>query len=296
MCLALLTTAAAQVCLDELSGALLDTQLERPATGIDAALALKRAVDLVEPALPQLRTGGTIPLAEDHPAYSAVKFLQDRRLLAPNWSPETLDQQSWNAMLSAFLAWYDLEGPLPDAPSTAADVVNDMATVLAEVSGAIRPAALLASDPEDGDRLSFWAIIWNWTVYPRLLVVRPEEGVELGRDPRDVLPSLGNCAVTVDRYISAPQDKAKSLFLTHNDSRMYVVASVPQGAVTWPLEVEPGSELQAFDFTLPALDGVRIYAAVFDGPEIGVGKVLGLMTSVRTNLSPAGFISHMQTP
>lgn len=291
-----LATAAAQVCLEEIHGALLDSQLERPATGVDAALALKRAVDLVEPALPRLRTGGSVPLAEDHPAYPAVKFLQDRRLLAPNWTPDALDEQTWRAMLSAFLAWYKLDGPLPDAPGSAADVVNDVALVLGEVSSAIRPAALLASDPDNGDRLSFWAIIWNWTVYPRLLVVRPLDGVELGRDPRAVLPNLSNCAVKVDRYISAPQERAKSLFLTHNDSRMYVVASEPQAGGAWPLEVEPGAELQAFDFTLPELDGVRVYAAVFDGPEIGIGRILGLMTSVRTNLSPTGFISHMQTP
>ncbi|HZJ08360.1 MAG TPA: hypothetical protein VFD39_01570, partial [Trueperaceae bacterium] len=149
---------------------------------------------------------------------------------------------------------------------------------------------------DNGDRLSFWAIIWNWTVYPRLLVIRPEEGIDLNGNPRDVLPYLGNCAVNVERYIAAPQDTAKSLFLTHNDSRMFVVASDPQGEVAWPLEIVAGAELEAFDFTLPALAGVRVYAAVFDGPEVGVGKVLGLMTSVRTNLSPAGFISHMQTP
>ena len=91
-------------------------------------------------------------------------------------------------------------------------------------------------------------------------------------------------------------ERAKSLFITHNDSRMYVVASEPERTAAWPLEVEPGTELQAFDFSLPELDGVRLYAAVFDGPDIGIGKVLGLMTSVRTNLSPTGFISHMQTP
>lgn len=292
---ALLATASAQVCRAELTDALLDGDLGRRPTGIDAALVLQRAVSLVEPALPQLRRGGSIPLDAEHPAYGAAKYLQDRKLLAANWTPEDLSVDSWNAMLGDFMAWYKLGDPGVDTPASVADLIDDAAKVLDEVSGAIRPAALLASDPDDGGRLSFWAIIWNWTVYPRLLVFEPQ-AVELGRDPREVLPALGNCAVNVDRYISAPQDTAKSLFLTHNDSRMFVVASEPRGQSEWPYEVVAGEEIHAFDFSLPALDGVRIFAAVFDGPEVGVGKVLGLMTSVRTNMSPVGFISHMQTP
>lgn len=291
----LLATASAQVCRPELTAALLDGDLSRPATGIDAALVLQRAVTLVEPALPQLRRGGNIPLDSDHPAFTATKYLQDRKLLAPNWTPESIDGQSWNAMLTDFKAWYNLRDPQVDAPTTVADLIDDTATVLAEVSRAIRPAALLASDPANDDELSFWAIIWNWTVYPRLLVFKPQ-AVELNGNPRDVLPALGNCAVTVDRYISAPQDTAKSLFLTHNDSRMFVVASEPRGRAEWPYEVAAGSELEAFGFSLPALAGVRVFAAVFDGPDVGIGRVLGLMTSVRTNMSPVGFISHMQTP
>lgn len=296
LCAALLATASAQVCRAELTAALPDSDLSRPATGADAALVLQRAVKLVEPALPQLRRGGNLPIAEDHPAYEAAKFLQDRKLLAANWSAENLDAQSWNSMLAGFMAWYKLRDPGVDAPATVGELIDDVATILEDVGNAIRPAALLASDPEDGNRLSFWAVIWNWTVYPRLLVFKPQPGVELGRNPRDILPALGNCAVKVDRYISAPEETAKSLFLTHNDSRMFVVASEPRGRAEWPFEVVAGRELEAFDFSLPELAGVRVYAAVFDGPDVGVGKVLGLMGSVRTNLSPVGFISHMQTP
>jgi len=163
------------------------------------------------------------------------------------------------------------------------------------VGGAVRPAALLASDPDDGNRLSFWAVIWNWTVYPRLLVYRPQDGIELRGSPRDVLSHLSNCAVRVSAFITAPEGTAKDLFLAHNDSRMYVVASQPD-AGAWPLEVPPGAELDAFAFALPELADAQVYAAVFDGPEVGFGTILGLMTRVRTNLSPAGFLSHMQTP
>jgi hypothetical protein len=171
-----------------------------------------------------------------------------------------------------------------------------MSTVLGRVADTIRPAALLASDPDDGNKLKFWAIIWNWTVYPRLLVIRPDQGVELDDDPRSVLPNLGNCAVSISNFVTAPQETAKRLFLTHNESRMYIVGSLPERSGSWPLEVEAGAELEAFDFSLAELGGVRVYAAVFDGPEVGIGTILGLMTRVRTNMSPMAFLSHLRTP
>jgi len=288
--------AAAQVCRSELRSALANLEPARPATGVDAALILRRAVDLVEPALPALRGVGAVPIAEDHVGYPAVRFLQQRKLLPDGWSESELTAETWRAMLAAFLDWYGLTGPLPDAPESAIDLVDDMATVLGRVAETIRPAALLASDPEDGNKLKFWAIIWNWTVYPRLLVVRPDAGADLGNDPRSILASLGNCAVQVDNFVTAPQETAKRLFLTHNDSRMYIVSSLPERSGSWPLEIAAGEELEAFDFSLAELGGVRVYAAVFDGPEVGFGTILGLMTRVRTNMSPMSFLSHLQTP
>src|SRR5690606_41587941 len=52
------TLAAAQVCSEELAAAVPGGELDRPATGVDAALVLRRAVQLVEPALPPLVGGG----------------------------------------------------------------------------------------------------------------------------------------------------------------------------------------------------------------------------------------------
>ncbi len=293
--LALAPLAVAQVCRAELTGALPSGALDAPATGVDAALVLRRAVQLVEPALPPLKRVGDVGLDIDHPAYAAVEYLRGRGLLPATWGPDELSGDAWREMNGRFLAWYRLDGPLPDAPATVGDLVDDMSATLQRVGQAVRPAALLAWDPDDDDRLSFWAIIWNWTVYPRLLVFRPDPRVGLQGSPRDVLPHLGNCAVSVSAYITAPEDTAKSLFLAHNDSRMYVVASQPDDGA-WPLEVPQGRELEAFAFALPELEGAQVYAAVFDGPEVGFGTILGLMTRVRTNLSPAGFLSHMQTP
>src|SRR5690606_18000263 len=143
-------------------------------------------------------------------------------------------------------------------------VVDDVAVVLERVARTIRPAALLASDPADGNKLKFWAIIWNWTVYPRLLVVRPDVEVDLGNDPRAVLPNLGNCAVRVTNFVTAPQETAKRLFLTHNASRMYFVRS-HAARRGWPREIPARAELGAFDLWLAELGRVNVYAGVFDG-------------------------------
>jgi len=290
----LLGVAHAEVCRQELTLALPDPVLERAPTGIDAARALKRAVDLVEPALPPLSHGAAVPLPEDDPDYGVVKYLVDRRLLPETWRPDGLDGATWGAMLSGFLGWYELPRVSPGPPTTVDELVADMGAVLARVADAIRPAALLATDPADGDRTTFWAIIWNWTIYPRLLVVRPSG--DATAQPRDVLPRLSNCAVKIDAYISAPQETAKSLFITHNSSRMYVVASDPSLEALWPYQVPPGEELEAFGYQHPDLEGVDVFAAVFDGPSVGIGTLLGMLPRVRTNISPFGLGRYLEIP
>ncbi len=286
--------AFAQMCRSELITSLPDGALERAPTGLDAALAMKRAVELVEPALPPLQTGSNVPLAEDHPDYPVARFLADRRLLPNSWQPEQIDSSTWASMLSTFLSWYKLEPVQPGAPATAAELVDDLSATLARVSDAIRPAALLATDPSDGGRTVFQAIIWNWTIYPRLLVLKPSG--DPTANPRDILPHLSNCAVDISAYLSAPQDTAQRLFLTHNTSRMYVVATKPGTDASWPLEVPPGDELEAFVYQMPDLTDVDVYAAVFDGPSVGVGTLMGMLPRIRTNISPFNLGHYLQTP
>ena len=287
-------SAYAQVCRAELVGSLHDPALERPATGLDAALALKRAVELVEPALPPLRTGTSVPLAEEHADFAVARYLADRRLLPNSWQPDQLDAATWASMLSTFLSWYKLAPVQPGQPASANELVEDLSAVLGRVSDTIRPAALLATDPANGGRTVFWAIIWNWPIYPRLLVLRPS-GDPLAQ-PRDVLPRLSNCAVSISAYISAPQDTAQGLFLTHNSSRMFVVAAKPGGDSGWPFEVPSGNELDAFIYRMPGLRGVDVYAAVFDGPSVGFGTLMGMLPRIRTNISPFSLGHYLQTP
>ena len=166
--------------------------------------------------------------------------------------------------------------------------------MLARVSDTIRPAALLATDPANGGRTVFWAIIWNWTIYPRLLVLRPS-GDALAQ-PNEILPRLSNCAVDISAYISAPQDTAQRLFLTHNSSRMYLVAAKPGSDSGWPLEVPPGNELEAFVYRMPGLRGIDVYAAVFDGPSVGFGTLVGMLPRIRTNISVFNLGHYLATP
>lgn len=289
-----LQAAYAQMCRSELVTSLPDTALERAPSGIDAAVALKRAVELVEPALPPLRTGTSIPLAEDDPNYAVARFLADRRLLPNSWQPEQIDSATWASMLSTFLSWYKLEPVQPGAPATAEELVSDVSATLARIAEAIRPAALLATDPNNGGRTVFQAIIWNWTIYPRLLVLKPS-GDPLA-SPNDMLRVLSNCAVDINAYISAPQDTAQRLFLTHNTSRMYVVATKPGDDAPWPLEIQPGEELDAFVYRIPDLRGVDVYAAVFDGPSVGIGTLVGMLPRIRTNISPFNLGHYLATP
>lgn len=287
--------ASAQVCEPELRAAVGDPNFDRPATGVDAAVLLHRAVQLVEPALPRMHLSATVPLDPGDPDYGAVLYLAERKLLPSSWQAEALDGETWAGMLDRFLAWYQLDASLADAPASVGDAVNDMATVLQRVSRTIKPAALLATDPTDQGRLSFWAIIWNWTVYPRLLVLRPDGELERS-EPRDALRAMSNCAVQLHHYVTAPEETAKRLFLTHNTSRMYLVASRPEREDAWPYEVPSGEELAAFGFELAELSGVQLYAAVFDGPQVGVGTMLGMLTRVRTNMAPTTLLGYLRTP
>ncbi len=294
--LALVTAppAFAQACQAELASALPAGALDRVPTGLDAAAVLRRAVELVEPALPPLQYDKAVPIEASDPGYPTVKYLVERKLLPASWDPGELDGETWAAMLDVFLKWYKLPASGVSAPVDVAELLADADHVLGQVSRAIRPAAILATDQQDSSRTSFWAIIWNWTVYPRLLVVRPDEAV--GAHPADVLAALSNCAVHVTAFIAAPEETAKGLFLTHNSSRMYVVASQPSKNGFWPFEVPVGEELGAFAFELPDLSSVRLYAAVFDGPDVAFGTLLSLFWRVRTNVAPTALMGYLATP
>lgn len=294
LALALGGQGIAQMCAAELGMAIEGVAPTDAATGVVAAKLLKQAVELVEPALPPLRYDAVVPVDMSHPDYQVVKYLAERKLLPKTWQPGEIDAATWAAMLDSFLSWYKLPKSGVSSIATVGEMLTDVSTVLSAVSRAIRPAALLATDPADSSRNVFWAVIWNWTIYPRLLVVRPEGDAHAR--PAEVLERLSNCVRHVTAYISAPEETAKSLFLSHNTSRMFVVASAPAKNGFWPFEVPSGEELDAFAFGLDDLSGLKLYAAVFDGPEVGFGTILGFFWRVRTNVAPTAIMGYLSTP
>ncbi len=290
------SVASAQICVSELRAALTDLSTDRPASGVDAALVVERAVRLVEPALPRMVVVDKLPIAKTDPHYGDVLYLAERRLLPGSWKPGSIDAGTWQAMLDRFQSWYKVKPFKVHAPKRVSDLLLDGGTALEHVSRAIRPAALLASDPTDPKRIAFWAIIWNWTVYPRLIVLHPRSDVSLANGPTAVLQHMGDCAVHITSYVMAPARDAAQLFLATNQSRMYVVGGVPAGTATWPKPVAAGQELDTFAFRTPLVKDLDRFAAVFDGPGVGFRTVFELLPKLRTNMSPTRFLSYMKTP
>jgi hypothetical protein len=291
-----LKLALAQICQAELSDGLSQDELSARTGGVDAAIHLRAAIELVEPALPRFSQAQALPISPGARGYESVLFLAERRLLPPSWQPQELDRQTWQRMVDAFLHWYRID-PLPlTAPTTVGDLIDDLTVVLERVSEEIRPAALIAADPRNENRISFLAIIWNWTAYPRLLVVNPPDGLSLDGGMRPVMAAMGNCVLRLDTFVYAPEQTARSLFLTHNESRMIIASSAPDQPSNWPLWVAEGEELAYFGFQHPDVADLEVYAAVFDGPDVGLPRLLSLFTRIRTNISPLGFLKHLEIP
>lgn len=296
LCVLVGSLAFASVCEAELRDSLAGWDEAGVATGLDAARVLERAVTLVEPALPRLAVVGDLPIDPGHAALDTVRYLAERRLLPPDWDPDTISAEAWSAMLSRFLAWYGLAPFEAEPPRTDGDLVVDGARALASVSAAIRPAAVLATEPTRDAGLAFRGVIMNWTVYPRLVVFRPGADTERSVDTAKAIASLETCARRIHHYFSAPEATAIQLFLANNRARMIVVGSAPSSSRSWPYWVESGDEVGVFTFDDPRIADVDAYSVVFDGPAIGLAALVRLLPGIRTNVSPLGLRQYLQTP
>jgi hypothetical protein len=277
----------AQTCLEDLRGKLTDAELSQSASGLEAAELLKRAVDLLEPVLPQLFSlPSDFAVLPDEAGYPTAKFLNERGLIERDWRPEAFSVEVWEHMLNAFRDWYQLS-PATVAGLTRADLVEALNEVIVTVSPKLKPVALVASDSVDRDRVAFWAIIRNDSVYPRMIVFRPPtDAVGLGQDITVALPLLANCAMQPQNYIFAPVDTARDLFLSHNQSRMYVVGTAPEPLEGYT-EVLEGEETDYLTFASEETSPFELFSVVFAGPGAGPMTVLRLLPQVRTNMSPA---------
>jgi len=292
--LALASSAAGQVCTAELQRAL-------PGAGATpgqvAAALLARAVQLVEPALPAQR-GGSGPVDGAGPAAEAVTYLHRRRLLPDGWTPAGHTPEAWSAMLARFTAPYRLPPPAATGDGTAA-MLQEAARALEAVAGAVRPLPVFAVDGEG--QVTFFAVIWNWTPYPRLLIFRPRAGARLAEAETSreaappVLEAMGNCALRFDLYVYADEDVALRLFVAQGSSTLRILGSEPAMA---GLPASFGTEevVDVLTFRAAALDGIDVASVGIDGPSPGFGAVLYVLVRVRTNVGVDGALRSLALP
>ena len=287
-------TGLAQRCGPELVRSAAQLPPETP-TGVLAAQLMARAVILAEPALPPLDPLAKAPLAEDQPGYSAANYLAQRELLPASWQPEELSRETWEAMLNSFLDWYDLPPTQAGAGTALPDLVGDLGAVLDSVNERIQPLLLVASDSENRAEVAFLGMLWNWTVYPRLIVLKPKEEHTLERGVAPLLDRVGTCAIDLRHYVLAPEQTARSLFLAHADARMYVIGSEPE-RLSWPLLVDAGEEELYFGFEAAEVEELQAFAAAFDGNQVGVRTLVTMLPRLRTNLPPTRIPGILRTP
>jgi hypothetical protein len=292
---ALLGSAAAQVCSDELRQAI-------PGPGATlgqaAAALFAEAVRQVEPAWPGLR-GGEGPVAGAGAAADAVTYLHRRRLLPEGWTPEGHTPDAWAAMWANFAAAYRIAPPATTGVDVAT-MVDEAARALEAVADAVRPLPVFAVD--GAGRVTLFVVMWNWTPYPRLLVFRVPPGTALaeGDDSEaraaPVLEALGGCALRFDGFAYAAEDVALRLFVdAGGDSTLRLLGSEPPLAVNPP--VFAGDDVVAvLRFEHPALAGSDVVSVAIEGPSIGVGSAIVVLANVRTNLGLDGVLRSLALP
>jgi hypothetical protein len=279
----------AQTCATELRGDLTDEALQETATGTDAVTFLQKAMQLLEPALPKLAY-----LPDDF-AYldnEAAVYVGTRGLLPAIWEPDTLTLDVWQRLVRGLGAWYDLE-PNINGDLTRANLIATLDDLITRASTTLRPVALVASSREDRDKVAFWAVIRNDSVYPRMIVYRPS-GASVGLEDgvANVLPLLSTCAMELENYIYASEDTARRLFLANNTATMYVAATQPETSAD-PDIVPTGEETEYFTFRTSALEGYSAFAALFEGSSVGPMTIVRLLPQVRTNMNPAQVVKFV---
>lgn len=285
--------ASAQRCYDEVRAGLSRTELSQAATGRSAAQLLKRAVDLLEPAMPPLQRVGNLPVPADDPDREAFAYLADRHLLAPMWLPTTFSADAWRAALSVVAGWYALPAPaFDDALPSNDDLLDSLEPIFDAAGEVLSPIGLFAFDPADSSRIAFWATLRNG-VYPRMIVVRPPDTpVDLQADPAAALAQLSDCVVTLTNYVYAPADTAERLFLATNESRMVLLALEPPSP-QFLIEAPAGQETPYLTFSAPEVVDKTRYTALFLGPGVGFGQLLRLLPQLRTNMSPQEIVAFL---
>jgi len=245
---------------------------------------LADAVRLLEPSLPVLLNPSRLALPPEHPAYAELRYLRERRVIPADAVVDPLPPEVWEAALAVVSGWYRAAPVAAGDPNLPGVAARDVQRLIASVGRAVRPLALIAWEPGRDAQLAFLGLVWNWSVYPRLIVFRDNEGMErnLGLTAR----TLSNCAYPVSDYVAASAPVARDLFLAQDVATMYIVGSEPDPGGLWPAEVPAGEELAVFAFEHPLVADVRQFSAVFVGDPAPVLTFVRLLPQLRTNLTP----------
>jgi hypothetical protein len=282
-----------RVCTRELSAAV-------PSSAPPAVMAvelLAAMVRLVEPALPALR-GGDGPIAAGEDGAEAATFLHRRHLLPSGWTPEAHDAAAWRSMLGGIALRYRAAAP-PVRGDDRAAMLDDAAATLAGISRAVRPLAVIATGADDV--VVFFAVVWNWTPVPRLIIVRPPPGLALGPGSASVdraapvLERMSTCALRFESFVYASELIALPIFVQQGESTMRILGSEPPHSGL-PILIPAERVIGAFEFADPALAGLDVVSVAIEGPSIGVGTAIRVLASVRTNLNLEGLLRHMAFP
>lgn len=262
-------------------------------TGYDFVAYFQRGLRLIEPSLPRLQRVDMkrFAAAPSEALLSAAKYVAERKLVPSNWSEQVISPEAWRRAVEELYAWYHVPASPPPWPRTVAELETATAKVFETVGAALRPVLLIATDPDDPERISFWAYLWNWTPYPRVIVFPPNPHVRTSKTNIEAMRAVSNCLVTVEYYIVAEENVARSLFLGHYDSEVQIIQTEPASELAG-LVVPAGKEIDVFLFQYPGMETLESVALTFSGPSAGVFDILGGISKVKTNIGIFNF-SHM---
>ena len=281
----------AQDCFLELSQNWTDEELAGQVTNLEAAVLVQRAVDLLEPNLPQITS---VPfdfdLSLDDENYQLIRFLIERDLM--DYQNDLQEDGIKNRLLNRLRSWYGLPAIEIGDDLTRLELIQIINNIISSLD--LDPVALIASG-NTSNEIGLWSIIRNDSVYPRMIVFRPpnQEDINLANGVKSVISQLDNCAYRVEKYIFSSADTAKQLFLSNFDSRMIIVDSSPD-ILDGYLKVEQGLEADYFSFVSKDLAEVSSYAAVFTEQEIKPLKIMRLLPRVRTNMNPKQILNFLR--
>lgn len=262
-------------------------------TGYDFAAYFQRGLSLIEPSLPRLQRADAKRFAgaSSEELKQAALFVAERKLIFGNFSETVLSPEAWRRAVTELYSWYHVNATPPPWPRTVAELEEATKTVFETVSKALRPVLLIATDPNDSERISFWAYLWNWTPYPRVIVFPPNDNVRTSKNNTEAMAAASNCLITVEHYIVAEESVARSLFLDHYDSDVKIVQTEPASSLVGTT-VPAGREIEVFLFQYPGMEALQSVALTFSGPSAGVFDILSGISKVKTNIGIFN-ISHM---